>query len=74
MPNLVNFIELLADVAREHGLLLPVYIEQTNPIPDQILSICLFNNQDSVGNGGNVFQAQNAAASDVDATWTPDKH
>jgi hypothetical protein len=22
----------------------------------------------------NIFQAQNAAASDVDATWTPDYH
>jgi hypothetical protein len=74
MPNLVNFIELLADVAREHGLLLPVNIKQTHPIINQILSICLINNQDSVGNRGNIFQVQNAAASDVDATWIPDYH
>jgi hypothetical protein len=62
MSVIVDFIALLADIAREHGLLVPLYIDQAHPIPDRIISKYFFNNMDSVGSGANSFQAQNNAA------------
>jgi len=62
MPITIDFIMLLADVAQQHGLLLPLYIDQPHPIPDRIISTCLFNNNESVGSEVDSFQAQNNAA------------
>jgi hypothetical protein len=62
MPIIIDFISLLANVAQEHSLLLPISIDQPHPIPERIISTCLFNNNESVGSGVNSFQAQNNAA------------
>ncbi len=60
-----NFIQLLRDYANEHRLPQPRYLPVAHPLAHQRSALCLFNNLDSIGSGGDIFEARDSAAREM---------
>ncbi len=60
-----NFIQLLRDYANERHLPQPRYLPVAHPLATRRSALCLFNNLDSVGSGGDIFEARDSAAREM---------